>query len=221
MTYPRSDESAYDRPGRATRPRGDARRRQILDAAVNLFAARGFNDVGIAEIANAVGITQAGLLHHYPTKAALLLAVLQERENRVAAEQARRQAETGDFIAAFLHILRGNEKGPGLVQLFAVLSAESLSATHPGHEWFVERYETVIADAARDLSEMIDESKLPPGVTVETIARWLHGLADGLRIQWLLDPSALNRHETVAQFAELLRPYLKRQETQWNDPTSS
>jgi len=194
---------------RSTRPHGDARRRQILDVSVGLFAARGFNDVGIAEIAGAVGITPAGLLHHYPTKASLLLAVLQEREMRVEAELARYLDKDEDFISAFLHILGDNEKSPGLVQLFAVLSAESLSATHPGHDWFVKRYESTIADAARHLASVIDESALPDGVTTETIARWMHGLADGLRIQWLLNPGSLDRHETVAQFAALLRPYFQ------------
>lgn len=192
---------------RPTRPRGDARRRQILDVAVDLFAARGFNTVGIAELASEVGITQAGVLHHFPSKAALLLAVLQERETRVAIEQARYQAETNDFVRAFLHVLEENEKSPALVQLFAVLSAESIATTHPGHDWFVQRYETTIARATSALEELIAESRLPAGVTVETVARWFHGMADGLRIQWLLNPGALNRHETVAQFASLLEPY--------------
>lgn len=194
---------------RATRPRGDVRRRRILEVAVDLFGARGFNDVGIAEIAAEVGITPAGLLHHFPTKAALLLAVLQERELRVEQTLERYMQEKDDFITAFLQILEDNEKSPGLVQLFAVLSAESLSSTHPGHTWFVSRYEETISTAAEHLGRMIDESALPPGVTTETIARWMHGLADGLRIQWLLKPGSLNRHETVAQFAALLQPYLK------------
>jgi len=194
---------------RATRPRGDVRRRRILEVAVDLFGARGFNDVGIAEIAAEVGITPAGLLHHFPTKAALLLAVLQERELRVEQTLTRYLEEKDDFITAFLQILEDNEKSPGLVQLFAVLSAESLSSTHPGHTWFVSRYEDTISSAAAHLSTMIDASALPPGVSTETIARWMHGLADGLRIQWLLNPGSLNRHETVAQFAALLRPYLK------------
>lgn len=206
----RSESIEDIRPMHATRPRGDARRRKILDAAMNRFAARGFNDVGIGELADDVGITKAGLLHHFPTKAALLLAVLQERESRVATEQARYKEADGDFLGAFLHILEDNERHPGLVQLFAVLSAESISVTNPGHEWFVQRYDTVIADAAVQLGEIIDESLLPADVTLETVARWLHGLADGLRIQWLLSPGSLNRHQAVAQFTALLEPYFRK-----------
>lgn len=206
-----------DMKERQTRPRGDARRRRILDVAVDLFGARGFNDVGIAEIASEVGITPAGLLHHFPTKAALLLAVLQERESRVEQALVRYLDKGEDFIQAFLHVLEDNEKGPGLVQLMAVLSAESLSSTHPGHSWFTSRYEDTIHSAATHLAELIDESRLPPGVTTETVARWIHGLSDGLRIQWLLHPGAMNRHETVALFAELLRPYFKSSGTAPSD----
>lgn len=197
---------------RQTRPRGDERRRRILEVAVDLFGARGFNDVGIAEISAAVGITPAGLLHHFPTKVTLLMAVLQQRELRVEQALNRYMDSAEDFITAFLHVLEDNEKSPALVQLFAVLSAESLSSTHPGHEWFVARYEETIRVAAKHLTPLIDESALPPGVTTETVARWLHGMTDGLRIQWLLNPSSLNRHETVAQFASLLRPYFKKKD---------
>jgi AcrR family transcriptional regulator len=197
---------------RQTRPRGDDRRRRILEVAVDLFGARGFNDVGIAEISAAVGITPAGLLHHFPTKAALLLAVLQQRELRVEQTLGRYMENAEDFITAFLHVLEDNERSPGLVQLFAVLSAESLSSTHPGHEWFVTRYEDTIRVASKHLANLIDESALPPGATTETVARWVHGMADGIRIQWLLNPGSLNRHETVAQFAELLRPYFKKKD---------
>lgn len=208
-----NSDDLLESKARQTRPRGDERRRRILEVAVDLFGARGFNDVGIAEISAAVGITPAGLLHHFPTKAALLLAVLQQREMRVEQALGRYMQNAEDFITAFLHVLEENEKSPGLVKLFAVLSAESLSATHPGHEWFVSRYEDTIKTASNHLAQLIDEDALPPGVTTETVARWVHGMADGIRIQWLLNPGALNRHETVAQFAELLRPYFKKRDS--------
>ena len=207
-----NSNSIPDAKIRQTRPRGDERRRRILEVAVDLFGARGFNDVGIAEISAAVGITPAGLRHHFPTKVALLLAVLQQREFRVEQALDRYMESAEDFITAFLHVLEDNEKSPALVQLFAVLSAESLSSTHPGHEWFVARYEETIRVASEHLTHLIDESALPPGATTETVARWIHGMADGLRIQWLLNPGSLNRHETVAQFALLLHPYFKKKD---------
>lgn len=57
----------------------------ILDRAAALFARRGFAKTSVQEIADDVGLSKAGLLHHFPTKDALHRAVLSQ-----AAAQARR-----------------------------------------------------------------------------------------------------------------------------------
>jgi AcrR family transcriptional regulator len=48
----------------------------ILDQAAALFARRGFAKTSVQEIADAVGLSKAGLLHHFPSKDALHTAVL-------------------------------------------------------------------------------------------------------------------------------------------------
>ena len=48
----------------------------ILDRAAALFARRGFAKTSVQDIADAVGLSKAGLLHHYPSKDALREAVL-------------------------------------------------------------------------------------------------------------------------------------------------
>jgi AcrR family transcriptional regulator len=48
----------------------------ILDQAAALFARRGFAKTSVQDVADAVGLSKAGLLHHFPTKDALHEAVL-------------------------------------------------------------------------------------------------------------------------------------------------
>lgn len=204
---------------RETRPRGDARRRQILDAAIELFAKRGYNAVGIAEIAANVGITQAGLLHHFPSKAELLLAVLEERLARNQAEERRYAEEGHNFLEAFARTLDNNEASPLLVQLAAVSTAEGLSETHPSHDYWVARYDQLVRRATEQLAPIIDESTLPDGVTPETLARWVLGMADGLRLQSLLDPAAPSRALLMRQFIATLSPYLRRDPHASGGPT--
>lgn len=48
----------------------------ILDEAAALFARQGFAKTSVQDIANAVGLSKAGLLHHFPTKDAIRDAVL-------------------------------------------------------------------------------------------------------------------------------------------------
>ena len=48
----------------------------ILDRAAALFARRGFAKTSVQDVADAVGLSKAGLLHHFPSKEALYEAVV-------------------------------------------------------------------------------------------------------------------------------------------------
>jgi len=52
------------------------RRRQLLDAALELFSRKGFGGATTKEIAAAAGVTEAIIFRHFPTKQALYTAVL-------------------------------------------------------------------------------------------------------------------------------------------------
>ena len=56
---------------------GAARRELILDRAEELFAEHGFHGIALSKIAAAAGLGNAGLIHHFPTKASLYRAVLE------------------------------------------------------------------------------------------------------------------------------------------------
>lgn len=51
-------------------------RRRVIDAAASLFRSKGFNAVRMIEVAEAVGLSKAGLYHHWPSKDGLLLAIV-------------------------------------------------------------------------------------------------------------------------------------------------
>ena len=56
-----------------------ARREQILQTALKLFAARGFDGTSTRQIAKEAGITEGLIFHYFPTKASLLTAILEDR----------------------------------------------------------------------------------------------------------------------------------------------
>ena len=55
------------------------RREQIIEAAITLFAQRGFDGTSTRQIAGSIGITEGLIFHYFPTKADLLNAVLETR----------------------------------------------------------------------------------------------------------------------------------------------
>ncbi|MFD5206205.1 TetR/AcrR family transcriptional regulator, partial [Streptomyces anulatus] len=61
--------------------KGRAKRTEILDQAMTLFGEAGYRGASLRVIATRCGISHPGLLHHFPTKEALLLAVLQHRDD--------------------------------------------------------------------------------------------------------------------------------------------
>ena len=56
-----------------------ARREQILETALKLFAERGFDATSTRQIAKEAGIAEGLIFHYFPTKASLLTAILQDR----------------------------------------------------------------------------------------------------------------------------------------------
>jgi AcrR family transcriptional regulator len=63
----------------------EARRAQIVEIAGTLFGARPYDELGIADVAKAAGITQGLIYHYYPTKEALFVAAFDQFANALLA----------------------------------------------------------------------------------------------------------------------------------------
>ncbi|MGZ3461272.1 MAG: TetR/AcrR family transcriptional regulator [Archangium sp.] len=63
---------------RPTKEEARDTRRLILDAALDLFSEGGFAGTSMRQIARAVGVRESALYHHFPSKAAIFEAMLQE-----------------------------------------------------------------------------------------------------------------------------------------------
>ncbi|MFL5845995.1 MAG: TetR/AcrR family transcriptional regulator [Solirubrobacteraceae bacterium] len=77
------------------------RREVVLEAAVGVFAARGFSGTPTTEVAKAAGISHAYLFRLFPTKSDLAIAVTQRCHERIIAafrEAAARARADGDDV---------------------------------------------------------------------------------------------------------------------------
>jgi AcrR family transcriptional regulator len=183
---------------RAT-PEGLAQRERILRAATELFAARGYRGASLEAVAQEVGLTRQGVLHHFPSKVHLLLGVLDLRDQDDAARiEAQAVSRLTDGV---LEAVRHNQQAPALARLFTVLSAESVDPEHPGHERFRERYETIRAALAHAVVEAQAAGELTDAIAPDRLATLLVAVMDGLQLQFLLDPEAV---DMVGPLADLL-----------------
>ncbi len=176
-----------------SRPATIARRRVILDAALDIFGAKGYSGGTLQDIADQVGMTHAGILHHFGSKDQLLLEVLTHRDETDVADLEDQHIPGG--IELFRHLVRtafANAKRAGIVQAFAVLSAESVTDDHPGRRYFEDRYRTLRGEASMAFEQVCAERGITdPGPIADASASIL-AVMDGLQVQWLLDPSAVD-----------------------------
>ena len=184
-----------------SRPETIARRREILDAAVDIFGAKGFAGGTLQDIADRVGMTHAGILHHFGSKDQLLLEVLVHRDE-TDVEHLEGQ-HIPDGLPLFRHLVQTafrNAQRAGIVQAFAVLSAESVTEDHPGRAFFEERYTTLRREVAHAFRVVCAERGVTEPATIAAASASILAVMDGLQVQWLLDPTALDLG-TTTQFA--------------------
>lgn len=177
--------------------KGLRRREAIVEAATEVFARAGFEGASIVEIAADVGISRAGLLHHFESKEDLLTAVLENRERAdrevFVASGSRSDGGIG-VLRGMVHLARRNEQRPGLVRLYVVLGAEATAIDHPAHEYFSRHYDRIVDGTIRAVESARASGAMRSSVEPERFATDLVALQDGLQLQWLLRPG----HPSIA-----------------------
>jgi AcrR family transcriptional regulator len=78
------------------RPEGRSMRESILAAAVQLFAQYGYHAAPLRDIARLAGIQAASIYHHYPSKQALLVKIMETYMQRLNASLEHILSEYSD-----------------------------------------------------------------------------------------------------------------------------
>lgn len=164
-------------PKRTARQRqADLRREQILDSALQLFAAQGFAATSTKEVAQRAGITEGLLYHYFPTKAGLLQAVA-ERRHRFALELLDVFGEPGVLPIArglpeigrrLLGLMRQEEPLIRIVVGEAQTNLELRAIMR-------ELIEAMVAQMQGYLSHRLELGELPPDLDLDSAARGFLG----------------------------------------------
>ena len=193
-------------PRRTQADRTRASREKIIQSATEAFAQMGFRGAKMADIAKAANLTEPGLLHHFPSKTHLLMEVLKERD-RIDGQriQATLEKNGNHLLDASVELVEHNETVPGLVQLFNLLVAESISPEHPAHEFFIERYERTRGDWVKSIAQAQAAGEVRSDIPAETLAVLTFAMMDGLQVQWLLEPTKIDMSNLFRVMMDMLR----------------
>lgn len=187
---------------RGSYPKGQARRQQIVDAALIVFGRGGFHSGSIREIAKRVDLTPAGVLHHFASKEELFMEVLRQRDERVRA--AAGDVSENTLLEQIRKVVVYNQMTRGLTSLYTVVAAEATDSAHPAHQYFIDRYATRATATEQVLLDAQRDGLLRADLNANHAARLIAAVMDGLQQQWLLDETV----DMSAVLEEFLRGYL-------------
>lgn len=157
------------------------------------FGNRGYSKGSLVDIADQVGMTHAGVLHHFGSKDQLLLEVLAYRDKTDVEHLQGKHIPGGlDLFRHLVTTARLNAGRPGIVQTFAVLSAESVTEQHPAKDFFRGRYTQLRAEVGEALAQVCATDDPPDPAALDAAAAGVLAVMDGLQVQWLLDPDAVD-----------------------------
>ncbi len=164
------------------------KRRLILDAAVKVFARRGFNQCRVADIADEAGVAYGLVYHYFRSKDAVLDTLFLERWNvmvdvigrldgqEVAAREKLR-AVAGFIVDSYRH-------DPELMKVIIVevtRAANSFGQTHLG------KIREAYALIAGIVAKAQDDGQFARTVTPDFAALAFYGVIEQLLTGWIFD----------------------------------
>ncbi|MEV7038275.1 TetR/AcrR family transcriptional regulator [Amycolatopsis sp. NPDC051061] len=172
--------------------KGRIRREDIITAAAAAYGELGYQGSSLREIAKRVGISHAGLLYYFPTKEALLAAVLERRDTE-DSERERLTVPPGlEILRHFVALAEHNVRHPGIVDLYSRLAAEAVAPDHPAHEYFVRHYRAAREGVHESFAVLAARGELRDGVDPGLATLTFIALMDGLQVQWLTVPGEVD-----------------------------
>ncbi len=178
-----------------------SRKPEILQALAHMLEANPGGKITTAKLAQEVGLSEAALYRHFPSKAKMIEGLIEfteetlfSRMNRIAKESRSQESKCHDTLLLLLTFI---ERNPGFARLFVgdALQGET-ERLRARMRQLLDRIETQLRQILRELALETDPL---PGNQPAVLARVLMTLAEG-------------------QIAQFVRSDFKQQLTdQWDD----
>ena len=197
--------------------KGDARREQILQTAVNLFSQRGFKGTTTKEIARAAGVSEAMVFRHFATKDELYKAILDNKgcEDGVRRfpweknEKLKQAIEQKDDFAVFYNIafdaLNKHQADAGFMRLLFYSALEEHELADRFFHGFISRIYDYIGAYIKTRQDDGAFREINPRIAVRTFLGMMihHSLNN---ILWDKGRSILDvtNEEAAKNFADIL-----------------
>lgn len=173
----------------ARREARDQRRQALLAGVMATFAARGFQGAGVAEIAAACGVAPANLYRYFPSKEAMVQAIVRAQRQAVTAQLLASRAQ-GSARAVLRHFMREVTAQASTAPMRALwLEILAEAARNPAIAAILREDDSHLTAAFAGLvAEGMAAGEVRPDRPADAVARLLIALMDGAMARAAYDP---------------------------------
>lgn len=184
--------------------RSEETRARIIESAIKLFSARGYNAASVDDVCEEAGISKGAFYHHFESKQALFLALLdrwlQTIDNAIEASKDKTVPETFmEMTAAFPYIFKTADQGLPMFLEFWLQASRDKKIWEAGIAPYrrYHRYFTSLIKKGVEEGSFVD-------VDPELASRMIVSTAMGLLLQSLLDPKGAKWEQVARDSTNLL-----------------
>ena len=178
----RPSRRAASRPART----GDKRVR-ILDAAVRVFAKKGFHATRVSEVAKAAGVADGTIYLYFKSKDELLVSLFEDRVERLLAylgSELPKCASASDKLRRIIELQLGLLEGErDLAEVVTVIIRQS---TKLMKEYAAPKFTAYLDAIARVVADGQASGELRGDISPHLAARAIFGALDGITMTWAL-----------------------------------
>jgi len=191
-----------DHTGGEAPTKADQRRAQVLEAAARCFNREGFHGASVASIAAEAGLSVGQIYRHFPSKEAVIAAIVEDGMSDWARHMEDLKAQAGDPVDHAIAVVAYHVRKMGDAER-AALGLEFLAeaARNPQIAEIVQRVDQRVR---ANLADVLLRSRSAPSDCLEGRIAMIVALMDGWTARAVKDPSA-----RAEDYLTMVRPVLE------------